>query len=152
MKWLTLATVIIIDQASKWWVVNNLKEVGTIRVIDGLFHLHYLENRGAAFGIFQDQRGFLLVTTLIIVSAIVWYLLKHPQASPLLKWALSLITGGAIGNFIDRALNGFVIDFFDFQVWPVFNVADSAIVVGQVLLVIYILWHHKETEKGEINE
>ena len=149
MKWLIMLVVISIDQASKWWVIHHLKEIGTIKIIDGIFHLHYLENRGAAFGIFQDQRLFFLVVNTLITCIIIGYLVKHPVMNRLLMWSLILIAGGAIGNIIDRALYGYVIDFFDFQIWPVFNVADSAIVVGQALLIFYILRHGKDEVAGD---
>lgn len=149
MKWLIMLVVIIIDQTSKWWAIHHLKDVGTIIIVDGIFHLHYLENRGAAFGIFQDQRLFFLVVNTLITCIIIGYLLKHPAMNRLLMWSLILIAGGAIGNIIDRALYGYVIDFFDFQVWPVFNIADSAIVIGQVLLIFYIIKHSKDEVAGE---
>jgi len=149
MKWLIMLVVIAIDQMSKWWVITRLKEIGTIKIIEGVFHLHYLENRGAAFGIFQDQRLFFLVVNTLITSIIIWYLIKNTKINRGLMWALSMIAGGAIGNIIDRALYGYVIDFFDFQIWPVFNVADSAIVIGQVLLIIYILKSGKHDLTGE---
>jgi len=149
MKWLIIISVIIADQASKWWVIAELKEIGTIKIIEGVFHLHYLENRGAAFGIFQDQRLFFLVVNSLITSAVLLYLFKHPSMNRMLMWALSLIAGGAIGNIIDRALYGYVIDFFDFQVWPVFNIADAAIVIGQGFLILYLLKNSKEENVGE---
>ncbi len=149
MKWLIMLAVIAIDQMSKWWVITYLKEIGTIRIIEGVFHLHYLENRGAAFGIFQNQRLFFLVVNTLITCVIIWYLIKHPLINKGLMWALSLIVGGAIGNIIDRALYGYVIDYFDFLIWPVFNVADSAIVIGQVLLIFFIFKSGKIDLTGE---
>ena len=149
MKWLIIVSIIIADQASKWWVIAELKEVGTIKIIDGIFHLHYLENRGAAFGILQDQRLFFLVINSLITAAVLIFLYKYTNINQMLMWALSLIAGGAIGNIIDRALYGYVIDFFDFQVWPVFNIADAAIVIGQVLLIIYLIRSSKKENVGD---
>ncbi len=149
MIWLIMLVIVVLDQVSKWWVLTSLKQIGTIKIIEGVFHLHYLENRGAAFGIFQDQRLFFLVVNTFITCIIIGYLIKHPRINKGLMWALSMIAGGAIGNLIDRALYGYVIDFFDFQIWPVFNVADSAIVIGQVLLIFFILKSGKEDMTGE---
>jgi len=150
MKWLVILTTILLDQLSKWLVNTKLKEIGTYPIIEGVFHLHYLENRGAAFGIFQDQRLFFIAITIVITGGILWYLTRYPQDSLLLTMALSLIAGGAIGNLIDRILYGYVVDFFDFQFFPVFNIADSAIVIGQGLLIYYILKDHGNEKTGEL--
>ena len=149
MKWVLIVATILLDQLSKWLVQTRLKEMGTYPIIEGVFHFHYLENRGAAFGLLQNQRTFFLMITLVIIAAILWYLIKQPQTSLLLTVALSLIAGGAIGNYIDRLRFGYVIDFIDFQVWPVFNIADSAIVIGQALLIYYILKDHRRETTGE---
>ncbi len=139
MKWFIITATILLDQLSKWMVVRYLKEVGQVPIIEGIFHLRYLENRGAAFGLMQDQQVFFIVITVIIVGWIVWFLIKNPQVNRMLMLSLSLIAGGAIGNFIDRLFFGYVVDFLDFQVWPVFNIADIAIVGGQILLIYFII-------------
>lgn len=139
MKWFIITATILLDQLSKWMVVRYLKEVGQVPIIEGFFHLRYLENRGAAFGLMQDQQVFFIVITVIIVGWIVWFLIKNPQVNRMLMLSLSLIAGGAIGNFIDRLFFGYVVDFLDFQVWPVFNIADIAIVGGQILLIYFII-------------
>lgn len=139
MKWFIIIGTILLDQVSKWIVLRHLKEIGQKPVIEGFFHLRYLENRGAAFGILQDQRTFFIVMTVLIVGGIFLFFIKTPQLNPLLMLSLSLIAGGAIGNFIDRLFLGYVVDFLDFQIWPVFNIADMAIVGGQALLIYFIL-------------
>ncbi|SDY41205.1 signal peptidase II [Tindallia californiensis] len=139
MKWLIIFTTILLDQLSKRFAVLYLKELERIPVIEGFFHLRYLENRGAAFGLLQDRQLFFLVITTVIVGWIFWFLIKNPKMNRLLVISLSLISGGAIGNFIDRLFFGYVVDFFDFLVWPVFNIADIAIVIGQVLLIYFII-------------
>ena len=148
MKWLMIVAIILIDQFSKWLVITRLKEIGTIPVIENVFHLHYLENRGAAFGLLQNQRLFFLMITLAITAGILWYLYRYPQTNKLLTLSLCLISGGAVGNFIDRAAYGYVVDFLDFQIWPVFNIADSAIVIGQGLLIYYILKDFQAEKMG----
>ncbi|SMP46822.1 signal peptidase II [Anoxynatronum buryatiense] len=149
MKWWVIVVTVVLDQVSKWLVVAYLKDIGTFPVIEGVFHLHYLENRGAAFGLLQNQRLFFIITTVLIVGGILWYLIFNPQVNRLLTLSLSLVVGGAIGNFIDRMMFGYVVDFFDFQFWPVFNIADSAIVIGQALLIYYIFKGQPEQQAGE---
>ncbi|SFI16353.1 signal peptidase II [Tindallia magadiensis] len=139
MKWVIIFITILLDQLSKRFAVLYLKELEQIPVIEGFFHLRYLENRGAAFGLLQDRQLFFLVITTLIVGWIFWFLVKNPNMNRLLVISLSLISGGAIGNFIDRLFFGYVVDFFDFLVWPVFNIADIAIVIGQVLLIYFII-------------
>ncbi|RQD66932.1 MAG: signal peptidase II [Tindallia sp. MSAO_Bac2] len=139
MKWFIVMVTIFLDQLSKRIVVRYLKEVEQIPVIEGFFHLRYLENRGAAFGLMQNQQVFFITITILILGWIFWFLIKNPQMNPLLMVSLSLIAGGAIGNFIDRLFFGFVVDFLDFLVWPVFNVADMAIVAGQIILIYFII-------------
>jgi signal peptidase II len=148
MRWMIIITTILLDQLSKYLVIQNLKEIGTIKVIEGFFHLHYLENRGAAFGLLQNQRTFFIIMTVFIIGGILWYLIRHEQTSQLLTIALSLIVGGAVGNFIDRVRFGYVVDFFDFLFWPVFNIADAAIVIGQLLLLLYIFKDHVSEKEG----
>lgn len=140
MGLIILAVILIVDQVTKFWAVNYLKGVGDIPVIQNLFHLTYVENRGAAFGMFQNQRLFFIITTSLVVGGIAIYMLKNRNMHPLLKFSLSLVLGGAIGNFIDRMRFGYVVDFFHIvNRWPVFNVADCAIVVGAILISYYII-------------
>jgi len=105
--------------------------------------LTYVENRGAAFGLMQGQRWIFIVLTVLITAAIVYFLMKIPNKAVFLKTGLSLILGGAIGNLIDRVRLGFVVDMFDFTLinFPVFNIADSSLVIGSILLGYYILFN-----------
>ncbi|MNM97953.1 Lipoprotein signal peptidase [compost metagenome] len=110
-------------------------------MIGDFFIITSHRNRGAAFGILQDQRWFFIVVTTVVVVGIVWYLLKvRKQPNKLLPVALSLVLGGAIGNFLDRAVSGEVVDFLMFNfgtyTFPIFNVADSCIVVGVALIIL----------------
>ncbi len=109
-------------------------------LINGVFHLTLVHNRGAAFGILKDQTP-LFITTSCVAIFLIWKNLKDCKALKISLYSvsLSLILAGAIGNLIDRVRFGYVIDFLDFRVWPVFNVADSAITIGAVLLGISIL-------------
>jgi len=135
--------VIVLDQASKYYTKIYLRPIGYFPVIQDVFHLTYVENRGAAFGLMQGQRWIFIVLTVLITAAIVYFLMKIPNKAVFLKTGLSLILGGAIGNLIDRVRLGYVVDMFDFTLinFPVFNIADSSLVIGSILLGYYILFN-----------
>jgi signal peptidase II len=145
---LVIIAVVLLDQATKL-LVDRLMSLHESRVvIDGLVHLTYVRNRGAAFGLFSDadlpfQSMLFSAVSLLALGAIAAYFFKLPDRSRLARVALALVMGGALGNLIDRARLGSVIDFVDVfwgpHHWPAFNVADSAISVGVVLLVLDML-------------
>jgi len=146
--------VIIVDFVSKKWIVNNMTEQDEFSVIGNFFLITSHRNRGAAFGILQDQRWFFIVVTIIIVIALIWYMqVIGKKGSKILLLGLASVLGGAIGNFIDRARFGEVVDFFKFNfgsyTFPIFNVADSAIVIGVILILLDTLLSMKEEGKGE---
>lgn len=136
--------VLIIDQITKWLVVNNMTIGQSIPLIQDVFYLTSHRNAGAAFGILQGQRLFFIIVTVIVVIGVIYYLLKVKNEKPLMAWSLALVLGGAIGNFIDRLLTGEVVDFFDVKIslgqfyydFPIFNIADSALVIGVGLLFL----------------
>jgi signal peptidase II len=140
MFFLILAGIIIIDQVTKYFAYVYLQPQSVIPVINNVFYLNYVENRGAAFGILQNRVWFLAVITVIIIAAAGYYIYKNPQLTVITKYSIALIMGGAIGNLIDRVRIGYVIDFFDFVIWPVFNVADMSVVVGTIILVFILLF------------
>jgi signal peptidase II len=137
--------IVAADQITKYLTVTYLKPLGSIPVIEGIFNLTYVENRGAAFGILQNQRWFLVILPIIIVAAVVFYLVTHRRDSVLRRISLAVILGGALGNLIDRIFHGYVIDMLQtaFIEFPVFNVADSAVVCGTILLAIQMLFLDK---------
>lgn len=152
MIWVVIVFgVIALDQSTKYLAATRLIHYDTLPLIEGVFHLTYVENRGAAFGILQNQRWFFIVMTLLIMIGIVFYIVKNKPNSNLLLISLSMILGGAIGNLIDRIRLSYVIDFFDFTLidYPVFNVADSFVVVGTILLSYYLLFKY-EDKKDEV--
>lgn len=135
---------IFLDRISKIWALNTLASGKDIVIIKNLFTFSYLENRGAAFGIFQNRLIFLSLITAIVILGVVYFIVKYKPTSKLLKISLSLIISGAIGNLIDRIYYKFVVDFImlhykDVYYFPTFNVADMLVVIGTVLLAIYIL-------------
>jgi len=143
MFFIILAVIVILDQVTKYLAYVYLQPQATIPIINKFFYLTYVENRGAAFGILQDKVWFLSIITSIIILAAVYYVYKNPLMGKVTRLCIALIMAGAIGNLIDRIRLGYVIDFFDFLIWPVFNIADSSVVVGTIILA-FILMFDKE--------
>ena len=134
--------VIIFDQLTKYYVVSNFYLGESVPVIENIFYWTYILNPGAAFGMFEGSRWFFVVIAIGVLVGI-WYMKDEiNEGGWMMQYGAALFGGGAIGNLIDRARSGLVIDFFDFRIWPVFNVADIAICVG----VAMILWKVLQTE------
>jgi signal peptidase II len=142
------AIIVIIDQFSKQYIVQHMLVGMSIPVINDIFHITYILNAGAAFGLLQYQTYFLRIVAVIILGLIIYYYNKVLTQSTLLKWGAGLLSGGAVGNLIDRFRTGYVVDFFDFRIWPVFNVADIAIVTGVGLILIEILLLSKKKDEA----
>jgi len=155
------AVVLALDQLTKWAVRTNMALHETIPVIGEFFQIYSHRNRGAAFGVLQDQRVFFLIVTVIVLVAAFWYLRRAIRRSErLLAVALALLIGGAAGNFIDRLLFGEVVDFFKFRfrfnwfgipvdyTFAIFNVADIAITssVALILLDSLLAWRRERKE------
>lgn len=136
--------VVLADQISKHFVCLHIKPVGSLSVIKGILDFTYVENRGAAFGILSDNRYVFMIASFIIVYVLLTIIHKFHGQSVLFDICLGLIVGGGIGNMVDRAVLGYVIDFidfcaFDFWVW-VFNIADCAVVVGCILAIVFVIF------------
>lgn len=128
-------TVLALDQFSKYLITNNLSLHQSVPVINGIFHITLVHNRGAAFGLLKGQLYLFMLASLGAIILIGLHLKQQRgKRLDLYTFSLTLILAGALGNLIDRAMFGHVIDFLDFRVWPVFNIADSAITVGAILL------------------
>jgi len=142
MNYIIVIAVLILDQLSKILALKYLVPVKDIPIINNIFHLTYVENRGAAFGLFQNQKLFFIITTLLVLGFI-WFYAHHNRLPKMMILGFSLVAGGAIGNLIDRIRLGFVVDYFNATIinFPVFNIADSAVVIGAILVSIYILKH-----------
>lgn len=139
--YLIALVMFLIDQGTKFLIAKNLELYEQIPVIGNFFLITSSRNRGAAFGILQDQLWFFIVVTIAVVAGIVWYLRKMTKdGRKLLPTALALVLGGALGNFIDRLLMGEVVDFLQFNfgnyTFPIFNIADSCIVIGVGLIIL----------------
>lgn len=138
------------DQLTKFLAVENLKDKADIPLIPNVLYFQYLENRGAAFGIFQDQKIFLILLTSLILIGVCYVLWKIPADKKYiyLKLLCFLITAGGIGNLIDRIRLDYVIDFIYFAPidFPIFNVADIYVCVGMILLFIVVLFYYKDED------
>lgn len=148
---LITAGVILLDQATKYLAVAFLKNIYTFPIIEDVLHLTYLENTGAAFGMLKNSRWVFIVVSLVTIIGIIIYYVKFPPKNKWLIAGLSFILGGGIGNMIDRILLGYVVDFIDFRIinFAVFNVADSFVCVGAVLVLIYVFFFSDEGKKTQ---
>lgn len=143
MVTLIIVLLIALDQISKLLVLNKLADGTVVDIIPGFFRLLYVENRGAAFGILQEGRPLFIVITLAVIGFLLYGIyFKRNEVKGMLRVALVLILAGAVGNFIDRLRLHFVVDFLSFRFFghdfAVFNLADSMIVVGTILLMLHV--------------
>lgn len=132
----------VVDQVTKTLVVQNLALGETFAPIPALarfFTFTHTTNTGAAFGLFPDAGWIFVIVAIIVISAILFYYRHLPTEHLLVRVSLGLQLGGALGNLTDRLVRGSVVDFLDFKIWPVFNVADSCIVVGVAILAFYLM-------------
>ncbi|WP_174613178.1 signal peptidase II [Virgibacillus ihumii] len=155
MIWYYIIALIIvgIDQYTKWIVVKEMELYEQITVIEDFFYLTSHRNNGAAWGILEGHMTFFYIVTVIVVIGIVYYMQKYAKDNKLLAISLSLVLGGAIGNFIDRLFRKEVVDFLDFVIagydYPIFNIADSSLVIGVILLLIATFIDEKKKGKSE---
>ncbi|BEU87344.1 signal peptidase II [Selenomonas sp. TAMA-11512] len=136
----------MVDQLTKWLVQELFQPGMSLPLWQDIFHLTYVQNPGAAFGIFAHQQLFFILTTVVLFAVFLRFLSYIRRQGRCMILGVALLLGGAVGNLVDRARYGYVVDFFDFRIWPVFNVADIAICVGVGLMVYAILFHMKEAE------
>jgi|SRR5690554_2560066 len=158
LMWLWLSLLILlVDQATKFWASDSLV-LYVPKKITGFFNLTLMHNEGIAFSLLADQSGwqrwFILIVAVIVVIWLLWWLYQSPKNLKLQNIALTLVIGGALGNIYDRAVLGYVVDFIQLHYqnyyWPAFNIADSAITVGAVLLILDTLFR-KQVDPKEID-
>lgn len=140
---------LILDRVSKLIIINKMQLGDSIDVINNFFYITYWENKGAAWGIFQNGRWFLVALTAIVTIVLIKLLIDSKNR--VLSVSLAVIISGAVGNLIDRAFRGSVTDFLDFKIFsynfPIFNVADMCVVIGTFLLMFYLIFAFEEKEK-----
>ena len=150
--WLLLIVGAVgLDQLTKWLAVTCLKGGESFPLWQDVLHFTYVENTGAAFGSFKDQRWvFMIVSTIAIVALVAYYFYFKPQ-DKLTVTALAFITGGGIGNMIDRVMMGYVVDFIDFTLidFAVFNVADSFVCVGVGLMFLALILNERKEAQAK---
>ena len=147
---IVIVALIALDQWVKFEIVKNIQLGGVKPFIPKILSLTYLRNTGAAFSILENQQWLFAVITLVVIGAAIWYLCKHIKSSFWLLSGLSLIIAGGIGNFIDRMRQGYVVDMFqlDFINFAIFNVADSYLTIGVMVLVVMMLKEEDNASKG----
>ena len=141
--------IVFADQISKYYIGETMTLGTSIPVIPNVFHITYVLNPGAAFGIMENQTFFFIGIAVALLVGSVYFFRSIPARCRLLHWGIALMSGGAAGNLIDRIKTGLVVDFFDFRIWPVFNIADIAIVSGVAGLIatMMISSRHRPAEK-----
>ena len=145
------ACVALLDQVIKYSVVNNIKPIGSVTVIDGVLNITYVENRGIAFGMFKDMRLFFIILTSLLIFAIVFYMFKKRPEGKFFYILAGLIIGGGIGNLIDRIFLGYVVDYISLSFFPpVCNFADYCISGGVIVLAVYMLFKSSGKKKKEL--
>ncbi len=148
MYFVIIVLIIALDQLMKALIRFHMDLNTTIPLIDGIFHVTYIHNYGAAFSLFENKTFFLIGMQLIVIGAMIIFLAKkHKKENWSFLLSLSMIVAGGLGNLIDRIRFGYVVDFLDFKVWPIFNVADIAVCTGCGLLILYILWLEPKSKK-----
>lgn len=147
--------IIVIDQWTKWLVATKMDLHESIPIIDQFFYITSHRNEGAAWGILQGQMIFFYLITVIVIIGLVYLLHQYAHESILMAIALSLFLGGAIGNFIDRLFRQEVVDFLDFHIfsynYPIFNIADSALVIGAIMTIIAMFIDERRKKRKEVS-
>ncbi len=145
--------IVALDQFTKWLIVKYMEIGESIPVIERFLYITSHRNKGAAWGILQGQMWLFYIVTVIVIIFIVYFMQKHAKGKPLLLFTFTLLLSGAIGNFIDRLFRKEVVDFIDVYIFtydfPIFNVADSALTIGVILLIIQMILEERKEKKVE---
>ena len=140
--------VLGLDQWSKYLVRASMQMGESIPIIDSIFHLTYIENEGVAFGLFSRHTNIFVLVSILVLIGLLIFVWKESSQSLLLHYGAALVVSGALGNIIDRAMKASVTDMFDFRIWPIFNIADIAVCVGFVLLVLYLFFSSEDKSEN----
>ena len=139
--------LLALDQLVKLLVMTTMTPGESVPVIKGIFHITYVLNPGAAFGMLPHQSWFFILAGAVMIAAFGYYYPRLKRQSAYFHYGCVALLAGAVGNLIDRIRSGLVVDFFDFRIWPVFNIADIAIVLGVASMIYAILYKEKETDE-----
>ncbi len=150
LVWLTIITTWIVDRIIKVLIQTNFQPNESQVIIPKVFHLTFVLNPGAAFGLMAGRTWIFIVTAILVLIGIIYAQFKMPREQKLIRLALGMVGGGALGNLYDRIMIGKVVDYLDFKIWPfVFNFADSMIVIGVGLLLLLIYLQEREGRENE---
>lgn len=136
----------ILDQVAKWYVRSHFRLGESVPVVPDVFHWTYIVNHGAAFGVLMNQRWILLLVVVLLLGAMYVGRKKLTRAPLYARIGTGTLLGGALGNAWDRVYLGGVVDFFDFRVWPIFNIADIGICIGVPLLILYFWFYESQKQ------
>ena len=142
IPFLVAGAVLLIDQLSKYLVHLKLVPGESVPIIKNVFHISLIHNTGCVFGLFRHQATILMALSILTIVMILVFYRQLVGSGRIMRVAVGLLIGGASGNLIDRLRFGYVVDFLDFQIWPVFNLADSAVTIG-VVLILWNLFHKR---------
>jgi len=143
MYWILMLVLIAADQISKYFVASYLPYGEAVPVIPGILQLFYIHNEGAAFSILQGKQWFFILVSLVVLAVVIALLIRMPKAKKWWRLSLTFFLAGTIGNFIDRLRFGYVVDFLDIFIIPIFNVADCLLVVSVLAICILLLFDEK---------
>jgi len=146
---IAIVGIMLLDQSSKWWIEENMRLGESIAVVSGVFHITHIHNPGAAFGIFPHQQYFFIFSAVLMALVGLWAIKRFSHYGLFFVYGIVGMIAGALGNLIDRVRLSAVVDFLDFRIWPIFNVADIAIVCGAAAIV-WALWQDENGEKVEV--
>lgn len=135
----TSLIIIFLDQLTKFLIKQNFQLNQSLPIIKDILHITYITNTGSAFGLLKGFNLIFIAFSIIVIIAIFYFFKKIKENESLLQFSVGMLLGGTIGNLIDRLLQGAVTDFIDFRIWPVFNLADSAVTISVAILII-LLW------------
>lgn len=145
--WMFIGILVLGDQLSKRYIQQHFALGESLPVIPDVFHITYVLNPGAAFGLLEHQTVFFVLIALLLLVAVAYVYPRIPQGQGWLRVGAGLLVGGAVGNVLDRIQTGYVVDFFDFRIWPVFNIADIAIVSGVICIIGNMLYMSYQEEQ-----
>lgn len=157
MKYIALAVSAVlvgIDQFFKYLAIVYLSDQLTMPIWTDVFHLTYIENRGAAFSLLEGKRFFLVILTSLVILFGIYLILAGKIKNKFLLWSVALGIGGGIGNVVDRIFRGYVVDYLDLRIikFAIFNFADCCVVIATIMIMIYILFIYKDKTMIEKNE
>jgi signal peptidase II len=149
--YLIALAIIAIDQISKWLIVAKMEIGESFSIIENVLYITSHRNRGAAWGILEGQMWFFYIVTIIVTVVLIYFLQTWAKGKLMLSLGISFMLAGAIGNFIDRLFRGEVVDFIDVYIftynYPIFNIADSSLVIGVIIMAIQMIKEEKAAKK-----